>query len=1307
MEQLFQHGLSNAAAAAVLAILAAIATRIWRNPYFAYAAWLIVLVRLVAPPLVPVNVPMPAASTVADYGSQLVSRAVRLRPFGPRMNAAPTVNRAEKARTPTVPSTELDHRRSTDPPATVSRPIALPSSIDGEPAVSPTEWNRPQKGAPSQDVRRAEKIVRSKPSEHPGLDRSKAAPYKQLTRLSNGTQTGDGSTRIADSVLALLSPLKQLSITQWLIAIWLCGTFGYLLLVGVRAVRFSRALRAGRLELSESLRAEAAAAAAAVGLPPLPRVAILAAPLPPFVWPGWRPTVLLPQALVASLSASQRRLLLLHEFVHLRRLDHRVRWFQIGVVALCWWNPVAWWASKRLERAEEECCDAAVLRLAPDQADGYGQTLVTVTEFLSTGKLPAPALSIGIVRANHLKRRLDMILNGPRWPQLSKARLAILSIAGCALVAVSWTVATAQDVDAPPVRASSDSGAASLPPKAEKNPANSGIANSVTPPLSATPRNTPVKAPQSDTSAKGTSQTRAQPGEYFLRQLDKFEAFKPAPGDDNLQKLLKERYNAALGAVKLNGFQYELAYARPGGFSAAVANFVDTRLAMAKTPDDKIKILEWYVDFATKIWKMEEAKLIAGGVTSFTPIDEAETRAARLEAEIRLLRFRDELKNNKTVGAEPNAQQAGKPTNAIDGAAREAAASTPTKQSSTSSPNVPANSDAIRTDLSAADSRPDAVLSFAGLAPDDSAPLNTRTKSLADLVNYRLQEVQPSLAAPSKELKERYNDALRLLQTRVNRFKEGKTSAKSLCRSAREFTDARMALYVDPLAQVAIAHWYKGFALTLWRMAEAEIRAGLSTQENQESQAAALDAYFDASSKYRAVIAALPALASSHAAVISPTDDERQKLLTERFNAALRHFRAVHSRWHVSATPFRDVIAAARELSTADAARSAAGDLVAARQREVELMRFLEKLAENMRAAGGLGPDEIEAIHAARLDAEVELFDAKRAAGSQKPTTSAETKDMTPVASPRPVVPPPGSRTLPELLTAESLKPAGGDDERHKLLKERYNSALGSLQWSYKRREVDHSAPFMSVLEASRQVFAADVALAKPQAAVAVTVRYLDLMKFLEQKYESEFKSGYNSRDELDAVHAARLDAEIKLLDARRTGAAQERPTTQRSEVIATPSTRIDVGAGARPLQLYPDRFPAWLIAQPIQVAPGDDDRRKRVVERYNVALHLIRVAYERLQTHPAASFTDFLAAAHQLFAAEVALHKSGATYEHYLELMKFLEDEATSMRKGGTIQASTYEAVHEARLDAEVKLLDARGGTAPGRVPPKATENK
>ena len=53
MQHLLQFGLSNAVAAAVLAVLAAVATRVWRNPHFAYALWFVVLLRLMAPPLVP------------------------------------------------------------------------------------------------------------------------------------------------------------------------------------------------------------------------------------------------------------------------------------------------------------------------------------------------------------------------------------------------------------------------------------------------------------------------------------------------------------------------------------------------------------------------------------------------------------------------------------------------------------------------------------------------------------------------------------------------------------------------------------------------------------------------------------------------------------------------------------------------------------------------------------------------------------------------------------------------------------------------------------------------------------------------------------------------------------------------------------------------------------------------------------------------------------------------------------------------------------------------------------------------------
>jgi len=44
-----------------------------------------------------------------------------------------------------------------------------------------------------------------------------------------------------------------------------------------------------------------------------------------------------------------------------------------------------------------------------------------------------------------------MILNGPRWPRLSKRRLACFGILGAALIGVTWTAATAQNASAPTV----------------------------------------------------------------------------------------------------------------------------------------------------------------------------------------------------------------------------------------------------------------------------------------------------------------------------------------------------------------------------------------------------------------------------------------------------------------------------------------------------------------------------------------------------------------------------------------------------------------------------------------------------------------------------------------------------------------------------------------------------------------------------------------------------------------------------------------------------------------------------------------
>jgi len=299
MEHVIQLGLSNAAAATVLAILAAIATRIWRNPHFGYALWLVVLLRLVAPPLVPVQVPLPAWAIVHSTGSAPIV-------------AGPTDSAARSST-----SNQL-------PPARRGRSAHFDSRVRARP------------------VREVGKL-----------------PATQADRI-------DGSLGGCRSFRCL--PLFGSEARFFMCCLSACG-----------ARRFSLALDGVRREVCESLRCEAAAVAATIGLRRLPRLALIEAPLPPMVWPGWRPTVLLPRGLVDSLSAPlsppQRRLLLFARVAayppprsSCPLVPNRRRGNPLV-------EPDRLVGRTAARAGGRECCDAAVLYFHPDQSEGYGQTL--------------------------------------------------------------------------------------------------------------------------------------------------------------------------------------------------------------------------------------------------------------------------------------------------------------------------------------------------------------------------------------------------------------------------------------------------------------------------------------------------------------------------------------------------------------------------------------------------------------------------------------------------------------------------------------------------------------------------------------------------------------------------------------------------------------------------------------------------------------------------------------------------------------------------------------------------------------------
>jgi beta-lactamase regulating signal transducer with metallopeptidase domain len=127
VDELFRTGVSNAVAATVLAVLAAIVGRVIRRPALTHAVWLLVLVKLVTPPLRVVEFEWPSsepARTAAVAASLPEERAVRIQPE-PEFGAA------------------LEDGEIAVPEFGLSEPLPLPLDIRSAPAKTPNRHELP------------------------------------------------------------------------------------------------------------------------------------------------------------------------------------------------------------------------------------------------------------------------------------------------------------------------------------------------------------------------------------------------------------------------------------------------------------------------------------------------------------------------------------------------------------------------------------------------------------------------------------------------------------------------------------------------------------------------------------------------------------------------------------------------------------------------------------------------------------------------------------------------------------------------------------------------------------------------------------------------------------------------------------------------------------------------------------------------------------------------------------------------------------------------------------------------------------
>lgn len=118
-----------------------------------------------------------------------------------------------------------------------------------------------------------------------------------------------------------------------------------------------------------------------------------------------KPRIVLPKDFRSAFDREERRLMLLHEAVHLRRRDNLWNLLASVLLVAHWFNPIAWWAARRARADQETSCDAAVLRRESPRALAiYAGALLKVQ-----GVALAPPLATSWQSVHPLVERVRML----------------------------------------------------------------------------------------------------------------------------------------------------------------------------------------------------------------------------------------------------------------------------------------------------------------------------------------------------------------------------------------------------------------------------------------------------------------------------------------------------------------------------------------------------------------------------------------------------------------------------------------------------------------------------------------------------------------------------------------------------------------------------------------------------------------------------------------------------------------------------------------------------------------------------------
>ena len=248
-----------------------------------------------------------------------------------------------------------------------------------------------------------------------------------------------------------------------LLAFSLTGTGVLIAVHGLRTARLFRRLR--RAATENSLLAESCdQVASRMAIRGTVRSCVVDVRTTPLLCAWRQPLVVMPRRLINDLSPQQLRGIVAHELAHLVRRDHWANLFVFVVKALVWWNPVAWWADRELRAAQELCCDAIAIDRSSTDRRSYAITLLTILDFIQAEPSAPYVLAVGMGSKDMILRRFQMI--GEKRLSYKLPRGTFLVLLALAVPLVSIPVRGQHPAAVPATPAAADTGAKATAPDA-------------------------------------------------------------------------------------------------------------------------------------------------------------------------------------------------------------------------------------------------------------------------------------------------------------------------------------------------------------------------------------------------------------------------------------------------------------------------------------------------------------------------------------------------------------------------------------------------------------------------------------------------------------------------------------------------------------------------------------------------------------------------------------------------------------------------------------------------------------------------